>query len=96
MRVCIAGAGAIGGFMGGRLAEAGHDVTLVTLGDHLEAIRAEGLRIIGTEGVERRVTNLDATDDFLLQSAFRQFGRCQPGGAFLQGHPKNMTRANCK
>lgn len=66
MRVCIAGAGAIGGFMGGRLAEAGHDVTLVTLGDHLEAIRAEGLRIIGTEGVERRVTNLDATDDFGL------------------------------
>ena len=66
MRVCIAGAGAIGGFMGGRLAETGHDVTLVTLGEHLEAIRAEGLRIIGTEGVERRVTNVDATDDFGL------------------------------
>ena len=46
MRVCVAGAGAIGGFMGGRLAEAGHEVTLVTLGDHLEAIRTDGLRII--------------------------------------------------
>jgi 2-dehydropantoate 2-reductase len=66
MRVCVAGAGAIGGFMGGRLAEAGHDVTLVTLGDHLEAIRSEGLRIIGAEGVERIVTNVDATDDFAL------------------------------
>lgn len=66
MRVCVAGAGAIGGFMGGRLAEAGHDVTLVTLGEHLETIKAEGLRIIGTEGVERRVTNVDATDDFGL------------------------------
>ena len=66
MRVCVAGAGAIGGFMGGRLAEAGHEVTLVTLGDHLEAIRTEGLRIIGTEGVERTVTNVDATDDFAL------------------------------
>ncbi|HET8625056.1 MAG TPA: 2-dehydropantoate 2-reductase [Gemmatimonadales bacterium] len=66
MRVCVAGAGAIGGFMGGRLAEAGHDVTLVTLGEHLEAIRTEGLRIVGTEGAERVVTNVDATDDFSL------------------------------
>ncbi len=66
MRVCVAGAGAIGGFMGGRLAEAGHEVTLVTLGDHLEAIRTEGLRIVGSEGVERTVSNLRATDDFTL------------------------------
>ncbi len=66
MRVCVAGAGAIGGFMGGRLAEAGHEVTLVTLGQHLEAIRTEGLRIVGTEGVERTVSNLGATDDFAL------------------------------
>ena len=66
MRVCVAGAGAIGGFMGGRLAEAGHEVTLVTLGEHLEAIRTEGLRIIGTEGVERTIVNLDASDDFAL------------------------------
>jgi 2-dehydropantoate 2-reductase len=66
MRVCIAGAGAIGGFMGGRLAEAGHDVVLVTLGEHLQAIQSDGLRIIGAEGVERQVTNVDATDDFGL------------------------------
>jgi len=66
MRVCVAGAGAIGGFMGGRLAEAGHEVTLVTLGDHLEAIRSEGLRIIGVEGVERTIANVHATDDFTL------------------------------
>jgi 2-dehydropantoate 2-reductase len=66
MRVCVAGAGAIGGFMGGRLAEAGHDVSLVTLGEHLDAIRNDGLRIIGTEGVERVVTNVHATDDFAL------------------------------
>src|SRR5688500_10171709 len=66
MRVCVAGAGAIGGFMGGRLAEAGHDVTLVTLGDHLGAIRSDGLRIVGSEGAERTVANLDVTDDFAL------------------------------
>ena len=64
MRVCVAGAGAIGGFMGGRLAEAGHDVTLVTQGEHLAAIRSDGLRIIGSEGTERVVAGLDATDDF--------------------------------
>jgi 2-dehydropantoate 2-reductase len=66
MRVCVAGAGAIGGFMGGRLAEAGHDVTLVTQGDHLDAIRTDGLRIVGAEGVERVVTSADATGDFTL------------------------------
>jgi 2-dehydropantoate 2-reductase len=66
MRVCVAGAGAIGGFMGGRLAEAGHEVTLVTLGEHLDAIRTEGLRIIGTEGVERAIANVNATDDIAL------------------------------
>ncbi len=64
MRVCVAGAGAIGGFMGGRLAEAGHTVTLVTLGEHLDAIRECGLRIVGAEGVERTIMDLAATDDF--------------------------------
>ena len=41
-------------------------MVLVTLGEHLQAIRSDGLRIIGAEGVERQVTNVDATDDFGL------------------------------
>lgn len=45
MRLVIYGAGAIGGVLGGRLAEHGADVTLVARGAHLEAIRADGLTI---------------------------------------------------
>lgn len=45
MRFVIYGAGAVGGVVGGRLAEAGHDVVLVARGAHLDAIRRDGLRI---------------------------------------------------
>jgi 2-dehydropantoate 2-reductase len=45
MRFVIYGAGAIGGVVGGRLFQAGHDVTLVARGTHREAIAARGLRL---------------------------------------------------
>jgi 2-dehydropantoate 2-reductase len=59
-RVCIFGAGAIGGYFGVQLARAGVDVSLVARGAHLAAIREHGLRLqIG--GVEH-VTMLPCTD----------------------------------
>ena len=42
-RICIFGAGAIGGYLAAALHEAGAEVSLVARGPHLEAIRAEGL-----------------------------------------------------
>lgn len=45
MRICIYGAGAIGGFLGAMLAEAGHTVSLVARGEHLRALRANGLTL---------------------------------------------------
>jgi 2-dehydropantoate 2-reductase len=45
MKICIYGAGAVGGLMAGWLARAGHEVSLVARGAQLEAIRASGLRI---------------------------------------------------
>ncbi|MEC8110994.1 MAG: 2-dehydropantoate 2-reductase, partial [Pseudomonadota bacterium] len=42
-RICIFGAGAIGGYVGAALHEAGAEVSLVARGPHLEAIRADGL-----------------------------------------------------
>jgi 2-dehydropantoate 2-reductase len=45
MRFVVYGAGAIGGVLGGRLHEAGHEVVLVARGPHLAAIQANGLRI---------------------------------------------------
>lgn len=45
MRFVVYGAGAIGGVLGGRLHEAGHEVVLIARGPHLAAIQADGLRI---------------------------------------------------
>ena len=55
LKVCIVGAGAIGGFLGLRLAQAGADVSLVARGAHLAAMRAHGVRlqIEGREEVAR-------------------------------------------
>ncbi|MEV0258922.1 2-dehydropantoate 2-reductase N-terminal domain-containing protein [Streptomyces sp. NPDC050732] len=50
MRYVIIGAGAVGGTVGGRLAEAGHDVVLVTRGAHAAALRGGGLRLRTPEG----------------------------------------------
>lgn len=49
MKVCVFGAGAIGGLMGARLALAGTDVSLIARGPHLAAIKAQGLTLL-TEG----------------------------------------------
>src|SRR5438093_11574391 len=50
MRIAIVGAGGVGGYFGGRLAEAGADVTFLARGAHLEALRTRGLRIISPKG----------------------------------------------
>lgn len=49
MRVAIYGAGAIGALLGARLAETGCDVSLIARGEHLAAIRRDGLRIISED-----------------------------------------------
>src|ERR1700710_2627492 len=45
MRICIFGAGAVGSHFAARLAMAGHDVSCVVGGAHLEAVKATGLRL---------------------------------------------------
>ncbi len=49
MKIVIAGAGAIGGYIGAKLARAGADVVLFARGPHLQAMAARGLRVIGAE-----------------------------------------------
>ena len=49
MKICIFGAGAIGGYMGVKLAQIGTDVSLVARGPHLEAMKKNGLRLIEGE-----------------------------------------------
>ena len=61
MRVAVVGAGATGGFLGGFLARAGHEVTLIARGAHLEAMRRHGLRVRTAEG--ELTVRPDCTDD---------------------------------
>jgi 2-dehydropantoate 2-reductase len=61
MKVCVVGAGAIGGLLGAKLALAGNEVTLIARGAHLAAIRERGLQIINEDGSESTVTTA-ATD----------------------------------
>jgi 2-dehydropantoate 2-reductase len=56
----VYGAGAVGGVIGGHLAIAGHATTLVARGEHLERIRADGLRL--DTGTGTRVIEAPATD----------------------------------
>ena len=50
MKIVIAGAGAIGGYIGARLAKAGADVVLFARGPHLRAMQERGLRVISADG----------------------------------------------
>jgi 2-dehydropantoate 2-reductase len=62
MRIVVLGAGAIGGFLGARLARAGGDVVLIARGPHLRAMRENGLRVIDAGG--EWTVRVDATDQF--------------------------------
>ena len=61
MRICIFGAGAIGGTIGARLAQAGHEVSLIARGAHLAAIRAHGLTL--RSGDASHVLKIAASDN---------------------------------
>ena len=50
MKIVIAGAGAIGGYIGARLAQAGADVVLHARGAHLQAMQTRGLRVTSADG----------------------------------------------
>ncbi len=63
MKVCVVGAGAIGGFLGVKLALSGQDVTLVARGAHLQAIRENGLELHMNDGTRHLANPIRATDD---------------------------------
>jgi len=62
MNVAIVGAGGVGGYFGGRLAQAGEDVVFIARGEHLRAMRRNGLRVDSIDG-DFRVDPVRATDD---------------------------------
>ena len=62
MRIAVMGAGAVGGYYGSLLAQAGNEVTLVARGPHLAAIQAHGLRIESVKS-GNFIVRCPATDD---------------------------------
>ena len=62
MRIAVFGTGGVGGYFGGRLAQAGEEVIFIARGEHLRAIQRHGLRIDSTKG-DLVVHPAQATDD---------------------------------
>ncbi len=78
MRYVVYGAGAIGGVIGGRLHQHGHDVVLIARGAHHEALRATGLRLVDAEasvtldiGVVEHPSRLTLTGDDVVVLAMK-------------------------
>ena len=60
MKIAIVGAGAIGGYLGVRLALSGETVSFLARGANLAAIKSGGMKLISETGVEERATNVAA------------------------------------
>jgi 2-dehydropantoate 2-reductase len=63
VKIAMMGSGGVGGFFGGRLAKAGHDVTFIARGKHLAALRADGLTIESEPQGDIHLPRVKATDD---------------------------------
>ena len=64
MKIAIIGAGAIGGLVGVKLALAGEDITFMVRGANLQAIRANGMKLVDHDGSEHVARNVKATNDY--------------------------------
>ncbi|HVK32653.1 MAG TPA: 2-dehydropantoate 2-reductase [Burkholderiaceae bacterium] len=64
MKIAIIGAGAIGGYLGVKLALAGEDVTFLVRGANLQAIRTHGMKLVQADGTEQVARNVQATNDY--------------------------------
>ncbi|MEO1049242.1 MAG: 2-dehydropantoate 2-reductase [Bacteroidota bacterium] len=62
MHIVVYGTGGVGGYFGGRLAQAGNQVTFIARGAHLEAIKKEGLTVKSIKG-DFHIEDAVATDD---------------------------------
>jgi len=62
MRIAVVGVGGLGGYIGGRLAHSGQDVTFIARGPRLEALRQNGLQVRSPDG-EFRIQPVQATDN---------------------------------
>jgi 2-dehydropantoate 2-reductase len=66
MKIAIIGAGAIGGYVGVKLALAGEDVTFIVRGANLDAIRRHGMKLVMSDGSEHVANRVKATNDYAV------------------------------
>jgi 2-dehydropantoate 2-reductase len=64
MKIAIIGAGAIGGYVGVKLAQAGEEVTFIARGANLDAIRKSGMTLVMSDGRKHVVKRVNATHDY--------------------------------
>jgi 2-dehydropantoate 2-reductase len=64
MKIAVVGVGAIGGYVGHCLAQAGEDVTFIARGKNLEALRTHGIKLVRADGSEHVVPRVKATADY--------------------------------
>lgn len=69
MKIAIIGAGAIGGYVGTRLALSGQDVTFIARGANLAALKERGICLRSAEGAEETMAQVNATDDYAKAGA---------------------------
>ena len=62
LRIAIVGAGAIGGYLGVKLALAGHDMTFIARGANLQAIAQHGMKLLLDDGSELHARDVKACD----------------------------------
>jgi 2-dehydropantoate 2-reductase len=92
VKICVYGAGAVGGHLAAQLAAAGHEVSVVARGAHLEAIRRNGLallkgerRIVGKVRAAERAADLGRTDHVLVTLKATALGALAAGIGPLLG-----------
>lgn len=85
MRICVFGAGAVGGHIAAKLASRGHDVSVVARGAHLEAMREKGVTLLhGDEKIHGRVrTAHPGLQDFVFVTV-----KANALGAFAEAAPR--------
>jgi 2-dehydropantoate 2-reductase len=66
MKIAVVGVGAIGGYVGHSLAQAGEDVTFIARGKNLEALQSRGIKLLRADGSEHIVARVKATADYAV------------------------------
>jgi ketopantoate reductase len=104
MKWLVKGAGGVGGYFGGRLTQAGHEVWLVARGAHREALTRRGLRVssilgdfeVTPAGVVENVADAERADTVLFHPAAGRRGR--PRGLRSRTRPSTglMSRIGCR